>query len=282
MLTQPLPDLATWTEWLRTRPIPVLAASADEIALLAQAEEARGCVDAAMIARAVVDDPLMTLRVLVHTAQHRHARQVTDAETVTAAVLMMGIGPFFRDFAALERVEDRLAGHPQAWQGLQQVLQRAHRAAHFAQAFAVHRMDGDAPVLREAALLHDFAEMLLWCHAPDLALEIGRRQQADPHLRSRAAQREVLNIELGALEQQLMRVWRLPQLLIQLTDDHAAGHALIYPQVRTVRLAVQVARHSGRGWDDAALPDDIAELAELLNLSETSTRRLLQEIDAPG
>jgi len=280
MLTRPLPDLAAWTDHLRRQPIPVLAGTAEEIALLAQAEEARGCVDAAMIARAVEDDPLMTLRLMVHTAGHRHARQVTDAETVTAGVLLMGINPFFRDFSALETVEQHLADSPEALAGLEKVLARAHRAARFAQAFAVHRMDGDAAVLREAALLHDFAEMLLWCHAPALALEVAHRLAADPHLRSRAAQREVLNIELGELEQQLMRAWHLPQLLIQLTDDHAAGHALIYPQVRTVRLAVQVARHTEQGWDNAALPDDIAEVAELLNLSEPTTQRLLLGIEA--
>ena len=38
--------------------------------------------------------------------------------------------------------------------------------------FAAHRMDHDAAVLHEAALLHDFAELLLWVRAPALALEI--------------------------------------------------------------------------------------------------------------
>ncbi|HNB42815.1 MAG TPA: HDOD domain-containing protein [Burkholderiaceae bacterium] len=277
MLTRPLPDVAAWTQYLRSRPIPVLSGTAEEIALLAQAEEARGCVDAAQIARGIEDDPLMTLRVLVHTGQHR---QITEAETVTAGVVMMGITAFFRHFSALETVEQQLVDWPEALDGLERVLARAHRAARFAQAFAVHRMDGDAPVLREAALLHDFAEMLLWCHAPSLALEVRGRMADDPHLRSRAAQREVLNIELGELEQQLMRVWHLPQLLIQLTDDHAAGQALIYPQVRTVRLAVQVARHSEQGWENPALPDDIAEVAELLNLSPLATQRLLMGIEA--
>lgn len=279
MITRPLPDLAAWTERIRCLPIPVLSATAAEITLLAQAEEERGCVDAAMIARAVEDDPLMTLRLMVHTGTHRHARQVTDAETVTAAVLLMGVTRFFRDFSSLETIEQHLVDQAEAQAGLAKVLARAHRAARFAQAFAVHRMDGDAPVLREAALLHDFAEMLLWCHAPGLASDIASRLAADPHLRSRAAQREVLNIELGELEQQLMRSWRLPQLLIQLTDDHAAGHALIYPQVRTVRLAVQVARHTEQGWDNAALPDDVAEVADLLNLSEPSAQRLLLGIE---
>ena len=64
--------------------------------------------------------------------------------------------------------------------------------------------------------------------------------------------------------------------------DHAAGHALVFPQVRTVRLAVRVARHSETGWDNAALPDDVDEVADLLNLSAPATLRLLQETDKRG
>ncbi|MBK6716337.1 MAG: HDOD domain-containing protein [Burkholderiales bacterium] len=279
MLSRPLPHLQAWTTHLRDQPIPVLESTAQALAELARLEEERACVDAAMIARVVDADPLMTLRLMAHVGCRRSVRQVTDVETVTASVMLMGIDPFFREFAALETIESRLAPEPQALDGLQQVLRRAWRAAHFAQAFAVHRMDGDAPVLREAALLHDFAEMLLWCHAPALALEIRSRLAADVHLRSRAAQQEVLNVDLGDLEQELMRCWHLPQLLIQLTNDRAAGHALVFPQVRTVRLAVRVARHSETGWDNAALPDDVDEVADLLNLSAPATLRLLQEIE---
>jgi len=279
MLSRPLPHLQAWTTHLRDQPIPVLESTAQALAELARLEEERACVDAAMIARVVDADPLMTLRLMAHVGCRRSVRQVTDVETVTASVMLMGIDPFFREFAALETIESRLVPEPQALDGLQQVLRRAWRAAHFAQAFAVHRMDGDAPVLREAALLHDFAEMLLWCHAPALALEIRSRLAADVHLRSRAAQQEVLNVDLGDLEQELMRSWHLPQLLIQLTNDRAAGHALVFPQVRTVRLAVRVARHSETGWDNAALPDDVDEVADLLNLSAPATLRLLQEIE---
>jgi hypothetical protein len=46
-----------------------------------------------------------------------------------------------------------------------------------------------------------------------------------------------------------------------------------------VRLAVRVARHSENGWDNAALPDDVDEVADLLNLSAPATLRLLQEIE---
>ena len=49
---------------------------------------------------------------------------------------------------------------------------------------------------------------------------------------------------------------------MHITDDRHAGHR----QVRNVRLAIRVARHSAQGWDNPALPDDVAEIGRLLQL----------------
>jgi HD-like signal output (HDOD) protein len=131
-------------------------------------------------------------------------------------------------------------------------------------------------VIHEAALLHDFAEMLLWCHAPALALRIRSAQRADPALRSSTIQQQVLNIELHDLQQALMRAWRLPELLIRISDDKHAEQSC----VRNVLLAVRLARHTSAGWDNAALPDDIKDIAGLLNLSQDAASQLVHGIGA--
>jgi len=272
-LNEPLRDLAAWTAHFRAAEIPVLAHTAQTLEALRANEDA---VDANGIGEMVSHDPLMTLKVLSYAATHRPARVVTDAETVTAALVMMGITPFFRAFGPQPTIEERLAGAPQALDGLLAVLKRAHRGANFALAFAVHRMDADAAVIHEAALLHDFAEMLLWCHAPALALKIRAAQQADTTLRSNVAQAQLLNIELCDLQQALMRAWHLPELLIRITDDRHATQAA----VRNVVLAVRLARHTARGWDNAALPDDLAEIGQLLNLSPDAALQLVQGVEA--
>lgn len=279
LITMAPRDLTGWVRHLSQASVPVLAHTASEIQLLAQLEEARSCVDAQMVVQAVGDDPLMTVRVLAHAGQHRSRHQVTDAETLTAAIMLMGIGPFFTTFSDLPIAEERLADHPAALTGLHEVLQRARRAGQFALGFANHRMDGDAAAVHTAATLHDFAEMLLWCHAPALALEIAARQAADPQLRSTAAQQAVLNTTLPVIEQALMKIWRLPDILVQLTDD-SERHALVAPQRRTVQLAVRVARHTTHGWDNPALPDDLHDIADLLNLSISATQRLLHDLDS--
>ena len=179
-LTRPLRDLDAWTDHFRRAEIPVLAQTAEAIEAMRANEDD---VDANAIGEMIAHDPLMTLKVLAYAATHRSARMVTDTETVTATLVMMGISPFFRTFGPQPTIEQRLAEHPEALQGLNDVILRAHRGATFALAFAVHRMDPDAPLIHQAALLHDFPEMLLWCHAPALALRIRNAQRADATLR---------------------------------------------------------------------------------------------------
>ncbi|HQV89523.1 MAG TPA: metal-dependent hydrolase, partial [Nitrosomonas sp.] len=54
----------------------------------------------------------------------------------------------------------------------------------------------------------------------------------------------------------------LPKLLITLMDDSCSS----LQRVRNVTLAVNLARHSANGWDDAALPDDYEDIARLLHM----------------
>ncbi|MDT9002352.1 HDOD domain-containing protein [Paucibacter sp. APW11] len=272
-LTQALPDLSRWTAYFRDAEIPVLASSA---ALLEEWRANEDAVDAHVIGEAVASDPLMTLKVLSFASSQRSSRLLADAETVTAALVLLGITPFFNAFGPQPTIEQRLGDQPEAFGGLQRVLRRAERAARFALGFAVHRTDPDAEVLHSAALLHDFAEMLLWCYAPQLALRIQHAQRVDPNLRSTVAQRAVLNIELGDLEQSLMKAWRLPELLTHITDDKRGND----PQVQSVRLAVRLARHTADSWGNPAVPDDLQDIGALLNLSAEHTLILVQDLDS--
>lgn len=76
----------------------------------------------------------------------------------------------------------------------------------------------------------------------------------------------------------LCGVWHLPELLKELIDDDNAGQL----RVKNVTLAVRLARHSAKGWNDPALPDDLQEIADLVHLSrEALAQRLGIAQDAP-
>ena len=272
MLDKAPSDLQSWTRYFLDAEIPVLEETVTALDALHENEDA---VDATAIAEIVAADPLMTLKLLAHVARNRPSRVLTDIESVTAAVLLMGVPPFFRKFAGQLSVERHLAGHPEALTGLQRVLLRSRRAAVFAIGFAVLRKDGDAEAIHLATLLHDFTEALLWCHAPQLALTIRSMQLEDPGLRSIVAQRRVLNVTLSDLEQALMRAWKLPELLVSITD-HSREHE---PRVRNVTLALQLARHTQHGWENPALPDDFEAIGALLNVSPMAAHRKALALD---
>lgn len=271
-LTQPLRDLAAWTRYFRDAEIPVLASTAQALEALRAKEDD---VDASMLNEVIRVDPLMTLKVLAYVSSHRRRGLSTETETITSSLVMMGISPFFRTFGPQTTVEDRLHDQPLALQGLRELLARAERAARFALGFAVHRNDPDADVIQLAAFLHDFAEMLLYCHAPTLALQIHEAQRANPGLRTASIQRSVLNIELDELGQELMKLCQLPELLVRISDGNHPNH----PTVRNVLLAVRLARHTMRGWDNPALPDDINDIAQLLNAAPRVALAYVHKID---
>ena len=265
-------DVCAWVAAFDRLEIPVLTATAEAMEEWRANEDA---VDANLLGDGVSGDPLMTLKLLRHVAALRRGRDQADAETATEALVMLGITPFFRDFGPQPTLEQRLAGQPEALHGLRQVLRRSRRAARFALGFAVHRQDHIAALIYEAALLHDFVEMLLWAHAPALALTMARWQQAEPGLRSVEAQRTLLHVDLSDVQQALMKAWGLPPLLVQISDDHASH----LTTVRNVQLAIRLARHSAQGWDNPALPDDVDEIAVLLNLGTQPTLHLLHDLD---
>ena len=266
-------DVAGWVALFDAESMPVLCSSARALEELRGNEDA---VDAHLLSETFAGDPLMLLKVLVKVAELRRGREGSDPETLTAALVMLGITPFFRAFAPQLTVDGLLDAHPQARAGFGAVLQRSHRAARFALAFAVQRMDHDAAVLQEAALLHDFAELLIWIRAPALSAEVARRQSSDPALRTADVQREVFGIRLPDLQHALMLKWHLPKLLIDVCDD---SRERVSVQARMIVLAIRLARHSAIDWNNPAIADDIKEIAVLLNMGEQPTISLLQDVD---
>ena len=273
LITAPA-TLEGWAQLFDPTQLPVLGRTAFEVEDWRLNEDQ---ADAHLLSEFVSRDPLMTLKLFHHLAKMRPGREDSIPETVTGCLLMLGIPPFFFQFTELASVEEHLEPHPAALQGLMDVLERSRRAADFALGFAVHRMDHDAQLIYSATLLHDVAEMLLWLKAPALAAEIARRQAADPQLRSVDAQRIVLHVSLPQLQKDLMARWHLPAALTALIDSSTAGTSA---QARNVELATRLARHTQVNWDNPAIPDDIRDIADFLQIGLEPARHLVTEIDS--
>jgi hypothetical protein len=261
-------EIKTWVEFISTTDIPVLKQTAREITRLQEDEDK---LSARAITATVLNDPMMVFRVLSYSQKHKSRHQLQDLLQVEQAILMMGTTTFFRDIPPNFLVEDALKNNLSALMHLLRLIRRAHRSAYFAADWATHLADLHAEEVRIAALLHDLSEMLMWCFAPDKMNTINAMQQADKTLRSHVVQQEVLGFKLHDLQKELVEVFQLPPLLSKLMQDGASGEQ----RVRNVTLAVNLARHSANGWDDAALPDDYRDIADLLRLDVDRTMRII-------
>jgi HD-like signal output (HDOD) protein len=268
MIDKPFSDPDSWVAFFSQSSIPVLRHTEQQLAALrANANK----TNARTISSVILHDPLMTLRVLAYIEAKRNKSRNTDITTIERALMMIGMEPFFRDFQELPLIEEQLKPQPRALLGLLKTINRARRAAQWARDWAIYRHDLDVDEVIVAALLYDFVEILMWCFAPKLTVEVAERLRADRTLRSVAVQTEVFNVPLHQIKLALAQSWRLPELLTQLMNQDNAGH----PRVKNVKLAVDLARHSANGWDDAALPDDYTAIGELLHLSEEAVMHRL-------
>ncbi|NNM81595.1 MAG: HDOD domain-containing protein [Burkholderiales bacterium] len=253
-------NINDWVVFLTQIDLPVLKKTAEEIETFRENEEN---VTGKDLSQVILRDPLMTIKVLRFIESKRKSES-TEITTISHAIMMMGTGAFFEHFSKLQAVEDLLAEHPVALAGMRSVVSRSRHAAIYAQDWSILRHDMESDEVTIAALLHDMAEILLWCYSPRHLVEIRRRMMRDSTLRSLDTQKTVIGFDFLKLQMLLAAVWKLPSLLRQLMDTNHAHLS----RVIAVNLATSLARHSALGWHNAALPDDYAAINAFLNLGE--------------
>ena len=271
MPNQPLQSLESWVNFFSKAEMPVLRKT------LRQLEEARSKIDRINgrdIAAIVLQDPLMSIRVLAYIQPFISKRLHSDITNIGNAIMMQGIEPFFKNIGEPPTIEAMLKNEPQALLGVLQVIRRSQRASRYAHLWAIERYEINVEEVTLAALLHDIAEILIWCFSPKQAVTIRARLLADKTLRSMNVQKEVLGFYLYELKLGLCSVMHLPELIRVLMDQSNAE----LPRVQNVLLAVNLARHSADGWENAALPDDFTAIQKLLRISRET---LLKRLDIP-
>lgn len=268
-MSQQPKSMADWLAFFGQADIPVLRHTARELQRLHDDES---LCDARSIANIVTDDPLMTVKLLRYMQTHKNQMQQHELVDVKQMLLMMGLETFFREVPAAPVAEDLLHGHLDALVQLLQTVRRAQRSSGYAFDWALRLHDMHAEEVLVSTLLSHVSEMLMWCFNPEQMLEIQKRQQADRTLRSADVQKQVLGFAGMDFQRHLVREWRMPELLQNLVDPAQAGTQ----RVRNVTLAVDLARHSAKDWNNAALPDDYSRIASLLRMEPGRVETLVK------
>jgi hypothetical protein len=217
--------------------VPVLRVTAAEVARLREEQER---TSAHALAATILRDPFMTLRVLRFLYGHRTRSQTADITTIAHAIMMLGLARFFREFAGLPVVEERLGGGALA--RVRALMSRSRLAALFARDWAAQRHDIDPEEVMVAALLHDITDLLC----------VLRARADDPQAWGAHARTGIL----ARLE--------LPGLVAELNAESAAPN----PRVANVQLACRLAHHCHEGWAPQAVRADLVQLQAFLRTSE--------------
>ncbi len=243
-----------WVNYLSGHELPVLRATAEEWARLGVQPET---VTPTSLAKVILHDPMLTLRVLQLANKPRHAHFGSEITTVQHAITLTGIPPLFRQFNNLSVIEDAFQNQPKVLEGALKVIMRAFHAAYQARDWAILRMDIEAEEVYVATFLHVLPELLLWLCAPDDALALARAKRHQPE---QEAERAVLGVTLEDIRHELARAWHLPELTVSLMDatqDELPRHKLVHQALRIARLAE-------RGWYDEGITTVIQNLAEFV------------------
>jgi HD-like signal output (HDOD) protein len=274
-MSQQPQDLAGWVALFTKTELPVLKHTARELERMRADEDN---LNARSLAHLVTSDPMMTVKLLRYMQAHKRSSQTHDVVQVEQAIMLMGFNTFFREIRPEPVVEDILHGHLPALTQLLRTVRRAQRASRYAFDWALLLHDLHAEEVRIAALLSYLSEMLMWCFNPEAMMKIHAMQEADKTLRSAAVQQEVLGFRGMELQKALATEWKLPQLLLTLMDPAQSGNE----RVCNVMLALNLARHSANGWDDAALPDDYRDIGELLNIEPQKVMEMVGANPSPA
>ncbi|WP_460890834.1 HDOD domain-containing protein, partial [Ramlibacter alkalitolerans] len=217
-------------------------------------------------------DPLLAVRILAAAGRRGTGRFATPARTVTAALVHLGIEPFFAAVEGAPVLEEGLADEPRALAGALRELARSRHSARIAAGFAMHRQDEDVGALQLAALVHRVGALQLWHQAPAAALAI--RELQSQGLPAQRAQQEVLGLTLPALSAALLRAWEVAPALGELACAQPARSAA----QRTVAVAVRMADRLESGWSHPALVADLAEAGVLLNVAPRAVAQLVRHV----
>lgn len=271
MIDFPFPGANAWVEHFKEVELPILRLTASRLEELRETAEV---INTRTLANIIMHDPMMTLRVFRFMKENRSKSQNAEITTIERALVMIGTMKFFDSCQNLPIIEHQLKGYPKAMLGLLKVISRSRQASLWARDWALLRQNTRFEEIALAALLHDFVEVLMYCVAPTLAINARERLTANPGLRTRAVQEEIFGAALPEIMRELIELWGLPELLMSLLDP-ADAEAL---NVRNVNLALDLARHTANGWNDAALPDDFRAVEELLHIGHS---HLLERVGAP-
>lgn len=257
--------LDDWLEIIRGQNLPIFDSTVQKIVAVSRDESA----PMSELAGVILQDPALTARVLKLANSIVYNPTSAGISTISRAVIVLGFNAVRNICLTLALVDALLKGA--ARERLGRELGRAMHAAFQARAMAMARGDKSPEEVFIATLLYRIGELAFW----SIGSETGDRLErlaSQPGCSPEQAQDQVLGFRLSQLSKQLIREWRLTELL-QAAINHPANKDV---RIQTLMLGHQIARCAeDKGWQSDDMERLMRKAAELTRLPPDDARTLL-------
>jgi hypothetical protein len=242
-------SVGSWSAFLVGRELPSMPRS--KTLLLSLEEQSAEGLSARELADIASRDPFLCLRLLREAEKRRTRKLGHDTTTTLAAVMQLGTTTFRHMLLDSPETDET---NP----GLVACEGRSVLASQLAVLWSSARSDLSPDEVGMATLLADTGELLLWCFAPELPQAAADALAGGLARRSVEAQQMVCGFKFHELTMKCGEMWALPHLLTELIRGVDSIRANIS------RLSIDTARHLMAGFDNPALPFDLAEAHKLI------------------
>lgn len=232
------------------------------------------------VAKVVSADPAMTAR-LLKIVNSAYFGLATEIDTINRAVNLLGTQEV-HDLVLAVSVAQSFAGMSNDVMDMQRFWKRSVICAVSAKELASMCNVLDAERLFVGGLLRDIGHLFIYQHAPTKAIqaiELAKAQNAALF----KAERAVIGVDYARVGAELMRQWKLPQSLWELTEFHiepakSDEYAL---STAIVHIAAIMADAADAGIDPSdALHDVAAHAWQVTGLSAAQCSDVVEKIQA--
>lgn len=223
------------------------------------------------LASVILCDASLTARVLKLANSIFYNPHGVGISTVTRAIVVLGFNVVRDICLAVRLIEELVKGA--AKERLGRELAQAMHAATQARALAEMSNEKTAEEVFIATLLSRIGEMAFWCYSGTVGEQLEHLLN-QPGMSPERAQEKVLGFHLSQLSRQLIKEWRLTELLQRAINQAAQSDE----QTQAVKLGQRIAECAkNQGWQSYEMTQLIQKTANHAGLSCDETRALLYQ-----
>ncbi len=257
--------LAQWTRRISEEEMPIFGHTVQQVLSVAEDDEA----PSVELARVILQDASMTARVLKLVNTIFYNPRAQSISTISRAVVVLGFNAVRTMCLTISLVDSFVQGAPR--DQLTRELARSLHAAVQARAIAAERGDDSPEEVFIATLLYRLGELAFWCFGGEQAEELAAAMRR-PGCTAEMAQDEVLGFRLNQLTSNLVREWRVNDLLIETLHDPRT----IGDRGRPITVGHDLAVAAEKGWNSPEVREVTDRIARIISKHPRETKGLLK------